>query len=112
MITLPSKRCPIRSSSKPKTTITNDHQICLLLFGDAFSSCGFMNAEANTGLIKYATTSDAERERIKVTGNACINEPITPGQNSNGKNGASVVNVPARTGANTSPAAFLAASFI
>ena len=38
-----------------------------------------------------------------------MNLPIIPGQNNNGKNGASVVSVPASTGINTSPAAIFAA---
>ena len=37
-----------------------------------------------------------------------MNLPMIPGQNSNGKNGAKVVMVPANTGINTSPAAILA----
>ena len=37
-----------------------------------------------------------------------MNLPIIPGQNNNGKKGASVVMVPANTGINTSPAAILA----
>ena len=37
-----------------------------------------------------------------------MNLPIIPGQKSNGKKGASVVNVPASTGINTSPAAIRA----
>ena len=38
-----------------------------------------------------------------------MNLPIIPGQNKRGKNGASVVNVPARTGTKISPAAIFAA---
>src|SRR3954470_13085769 len=38
-----------------------------------------------------------------------MNLPIMPGQNNSGKNGASVVKVPASTGTNTSPAAIFAA---
>src|SRR5579862_2204654 len=38
-----------------------------------------------------------------------MNLPMMPGQNNNGKNGASVVSVPDNTGINTSPAAILAA---
>ena len=37
-----------------------------------------------------------------------MNLPMIPGQNNNGKNGASVVNVPANTGMKTSPAAIIA----
>ena len=37
-----------------------------------------------------------------------MNLPIIPGQNNNGKKGASVVSVPASTGINTSPAATMA----
>lgn len=58
-----------------------------------------MNADAKTGLIKYATSNEAVRVIIRVTGKECMNEPITPGQNSKGKKGASVVIVPANTGA-------------
>ena len=49
---------------------------------------------------------------INVIGKPFINEPIIPGQNNKGKNGAKVVIVPASTGRNTSPAAFLAAVLI
>ena len=41
-----------------------------------------------------------------------MNLPIIPGQKSSGKNGASVVNVPASTGTKTSPAACLVAVFM
>ena len=41
-----------------------------------------------------------------------MNFPIVPCQNANGKNGASVVKVPDKTGKNTSPAASLAAFMI
>ena len=46
---------------------------------------------------------------IRVIGKNFMNLPAMPGQKSNGKNGAIVVSVPANTGANTSPAAALAA---
>ena len=49
---------------------------------------------------------------IKVTGRKYMNLPTTPCQNANGKNGASVVSVPDKTGRNTSPAAFFAESTI
>ena len=39
-----------------------------------------------------------------------MNFPMMPGQNSKGIKGANVVSVPAKTGTNTSPAAYLAAS--
>ena len=47
-----------------------------------------------------------------MVGRYTIKRPIIPGQKSKGKNGASVVRVPASTGIKTSPAAILVAVFM
>ena len=59
-----------------------------------------------------ATTRDAARVKMSMVGKYTINLPIIPGQNNRGKNGASVVSVPASTGTKTSPAAILVAALI
>ena len=68
-----------------------------------------INETAKTGLITKATKREDPNVTIKVMGRFLINFPTTPGQNKRGKKGASVVKVPANTGKNTSPAAYLAA---
>ena len=57
----------------------------------------------------YATTNEANKVIINVTGKKNINLPIMPGQKSKGTKGARVVSVPESTGKNTSPAAAFAA---
>ena len=64
-----------------------------------------MNDTAKTGFIIKATNNEAPKVIMSVIGRFFINLPITPGQNNNGKKGASVVRVTATTGKNTSPAA-------
>ncbi len=55
-----------------------------------------------------ATISEAASVNMSMVGRYIMNLPIMPGQKNKGKNGASVVNVPANTGTNTSPAANIA----
>ena len=55
-----------------------------------------------------ATNNEAAKVNINIVGKYTMNLPMMPGQNSNGKKGASVVSVPANTGTNTSPAAIRA----
>ena len=56
-----------------------------------------------------ATNNEAAKVNINMVGKYTMNLPMIPGQNNSGKKGASVVNVPAKTGTNTSPAAIRAA---
>ena len=67
-----------------------------------------MKSTANTGFMINATIKDAVNVKMSIVGKYIMNLPIMPGQNNNGKNGASVVSVPANTGINTSPAAIIA----
>ena len=52
------------------------------------------------GRYTNATTNEADKTKIKVTGNIPMNCPGTPGQNSIGKNAQSVVAVELTTGQN------------
>ena len=61
------------------------------------------------GFIRKATISDARQGKDQHDRQIDHEFPISPGQNKRGKNGASVVSVPASTGINISPAAALAA---
>ena len=72
------------------------------------SSAWFIKSTAKTGFIINATIKEAVKVKINMAGKYTMNLPIIPGQNNKGKNGASVVTVPANTGINTSPAAILA----
>ena len=67
-----------------------------------------MKSTANTGFMIKATTNEAANVNINIAGKYTMNLPMIPGQNNNGKKGASVVIVPANTGINTSPAAIFA----
>ena len=77
-----------------------------------YSWSRFINETAKTGLITNATNNDANKVIIKVIGKKYMNLPTMPGQNNNGKNGATFTNVPVSTGQKTSPAASFTASMM
>ena len=68
----------------------------------AFSNTRLSRPEIPPKIGRYtsATIRDADRTKIKVTGNIPMNCPATPGQNSIGKNAQSVVAVELITGQN------------
>ena len=66
-------------------------------------------AAASTGLITSATNSDEASTTITVIGRYFMNSPMIPGQNSSGRNTATVVPVEAMIGQATSRVAVSAA---
>ncbi len=80
-------------------------------FGLPWCSC-FTKTSAKTGLITRATNSDDISVTITVMGMYDIKSPVIPGQKSNGKKAATVVNVEDATGHATSAVAFFAASIL
>ena len=70
-----------------------------------------MLIEHSVGTIVNATMSDAVNVITNVMGRKPMKSPIWPGQNSSGRNAASVVAVEEMTGIATSPVAFFTANF-
>ena len=108
---MPANGKPPKSNRIPPITPTQ--KSFTLNMSDFFlitsSSSWFMKSTANTGFMIKATTKDAASVKMSIVGRYIMNFPMMPGQKSNGKKGARVVTVPAKTGINTSPAAIRAA---
>ncbi len=107
MVLIPT--LPTTSPSSAMSPNSADHKYSGFLFFLTPVRTFDIKLAANTGLITNATNSEAAKVMISVAGRYFMNEPVTPGQNNSGKNGANVVSIPAKTGRKTSAGAYLAA---
>ena len=99
----------ISATTAITTTIQKNGFLKISLFLLTPSSLAwFIKSTAKTGFITNATTNEAAKVKMSMVGKYTMNLPIMPGQNNSGKKGANVVNVPAKTGTKTSPAAIRA----